>query len=326
MVRRFCGRPIALCAVALFAALALAVPAAAQSTGIIRGTVVDDKGQPVEGAKITIEMSGGTGRRFETKSDKKGEFLQVGLGSSPYSVKAEKDKLGSAPVTVTVRANTTQTANLVLGIASAAASADAAKKMADIKKLFEDGVALSTADKHSDAIEKFNAAAALSPTCYDCYNNIGYSYSQTKEWEKAEAAYKKSIELKADDATAYSGLATVYNAMRKFDEAQEASKKASQYAGVLGAAGGASGNASALYNQAVILFNQSKPAEAKPLLEQAVAADPSMADAHYLLGMTLVGIDPTKAVPEFEQYLKLSPNGPADKVKTANDIIAAFKK
>jgi tetratricopeptide (TPR) repeat protein len=326
MVRRFCGRPIAFAAVALVAVLAYAMPVAAQSTGIIRGTVVDDKGQPVEGAKITIEMTGGTGRRFETKSDKKGEFLQVGLGTSGYSVKAEKDKLGSAPVTTSVRANVTSSVQLVLGVASAAANAEAQKKTAEIKRLFEEGVAASNAGKHADAIEKFNAAIAVSPTCYDCYNNIGYSYSQTKEWEKAEAAYKKSIELKADDATAYSGLATVYNAMRKFDEANEASKKATQYASVLGASGGASGNASALYNQAVILFNQGKPADAKPLLEQAVAADPSMADAHYLLGMTLVGIDPSKSVPEFEAYLKLAPNGPADKAKTANDIIAAFKK
>jgi tetratricopeptide (TPR) repeat protein len=326
MVRRINGRSSWFTAFAAAVALAVAVPAVAQSTGIIRGTVTDDKGQPVQDAKVIIEMAGGTGRRFETKSDKKGEFLQVGLTTSAYKVTAEKDKLGSAPVTVSVRANTTQTANLMLGIASAAANADAAKRVAEVKRLFEEGVALSTAGKHNEAIEKFQAATVVSPTCYDCYNNIGFSYSQTKEWEKAETAYKKSIELKADDATAYSGLATVYNAMRKFDEANEASKKATQYAGVLGAAGGASGNANALYNQAVILFNQGKPADAKPLLEQAVAADPSNADAHYLLGMTLVGIDPTKAVPEFEQYIKLAPNGPADKVKTANDVIAAFKK
>ena len=326
MVRRFSGRPIVFFGFALLAAIALAVPAAAQSTGIIRGTVIDDKGQPVEGAKIIIEMTGGTGRRFETKSDKKGEFLQVGLSTSGYSVKAEKDKLASAPVNTNTRANQTATVQLVLGVASAAASAEAQRQAAEIKKLFEDGVAASSAGNHAAAIEKFTAAAAIRSTCYDCYNNIGFSYSQTKEWDKAEAAYKKSIEIKADDAAAYSGLATVYNAQRKFDEAAAASKKATEYAGVLGAAGGAGGNASALYNQAVILFNQSKPAEAKPLLEQAVAADPNMADAHYLLGMTLVGIDPTKAVPEFEAFLKLSPNGPADKVKTANDIIAAFKK
>jgi len=324
MVRRISGRPIWLSVFMIVAALVVATPAVAQSTGIIKGTVTDDKNQPVPDAKVTLTMVGGSGRKFETKADKKGEFLQIGPGTGSYEVVAEKDKLASNTVTVSVRAATTQTTKLTLGVASAAAAKEAADKNAALKKVFEEGVALSSAGKHQEAIEKFNAGIAASPTCYDCYNNVGYSYSQLKEWDKAEAAYKKSIELKSTDATAYNGLATVYNAQRKFDLAAEMSKKGSEFGG--GAAAGGGGNADALYNQAVILFNQGKPTDAKPLLEQAVAANPNMADAHYLLGMTLVGIDPTKAVPEFEAYLKLAPSGPADKAKMANDIIAAFKK
>jgi uncharacterized GH25 family protein len=81
MVRRISGRPAWLFIIAAVAALAIVRPVAAQSTGMVKGTVSDDKGQPVEGAKITIEMTGGTGRRFETKTDKKGQFMQIGLGS-----------------------------------------------------------------------------------------------------------------------------------------------------------------------------------------------------------------------------------------------------
>ena len=57
----------------------MAWPAAAQSTGLVKGLVKDDKGQPVEGAKVTIEFTGGVSRKFDGKSDKKGEFLQIGL-------------------------------------------------------------------------------------------------------------------------------------------------------------------------------------------------------------------------------------------------------
>jgi len=286
------------------------MPALAQSTGMVKGVVSDDKGQPVDGAKVTIEMTGGTGRRFETKTNKKGEYIQIGLASGPYKVTAEKDKLASAPRTVNVRINSPQETDLVLGVAGAATSKEALAKTAELKKTFDEGVALSSAGNHDQAIEKFTAAAALSPTCNDCYNNIGFSYSQKKEWDKAEAAYKKAIELKADDAAAYNGLATVYNAQRKSDLAIEASAKASQFAGVIGAPGGSAGNADALYNQGVILFNGGKAAEAKPIFEAAVAANPSHAEAHYMLGMSLAGTDPPKAVAEFEQYLKLAPSGP----------------
>ena len=94
MVRRISGRPSWLFAAALVASLVAAVPAFAQSTGMVKGVVIDDKGQPVADAKVTIEMNGGTGRKFETKTNKKGEYIQIGLGSGSYKVTAEKDKLG----------------------------------------------------------------------------------------------------------------------------------------------------------------------------------------------------------------------------------------
>src|SRR3954469_2288109 len=152
MVRRINGRPTWLLALAMFIGLACAMPALAQSTGMVKGVVSDDKGQPVENAKVTIEMTGGTGRRFETKTNKKGEYIQIGLNSGAYKITAEKDKLGSAPVTVNVRVNSPAEANLILGLASAAASKDAAAKLTELKKVFDEGVALSSAGKHSEAV------------------------------------------------------------------------------------------------------------------------------------------------------------------------------
>jgi len=102
MVRRINGRPTWLSMLAIVALLATAVPVAAQSTGMVKGVVTDDKGQPVDGAKVTIKMNGGTGRRFESKTNKKGEYIQIGLTGGSYKITAEKDKLGSAPVTVSV--------------------------------------------------------------------------------------------------------------------------------------------------------------------------------------------------------------------------------
>ena len=97
-----------------------------------------------------------------------------------------------------------------------------AAKKAELKKAFEEGVTASRAGNHDAAIASFQSAAELNPNCFDCYYNIAFSETQKKEWDKAEAAYKKAIELKADYAEAYSGLANVYNATRKFDEAATA--------------------------------------------------------------------------------------------------------
>src|SRR5919201_5668145 len=231
MLRRLNGRPNWLLLVAVVVALGIALPAAAQSTGMVKGTVKDDKGQPVDGAKITIEMEGGTGRKFETKSDKKGEFIQLGLPSGSYKLTAEKDKLASPPSTVRVSVSNPGQANLVIGAAGAAMTKEAQAKNAELKKLFDEGVAAAGGGRHDEAVEKFTQAAALNATCYDCYYNIGFSYSQKKDYDKAEAAYKKAIELKPDYGEAYNGLSNIYNAQRKFDLAADAAAKANQLGG-----------------------------------------------------------------------------------------------
>ncbi len=323
MVRRMNGRHPWLVAIAAVAALATALPAAAQSTGLVKGIVKDDKGQPVDGAKITIEFQEGVNRKFDGKTDKKGEFLQIGLQPGAYKITAEKDKLTAAQV-VRVRIGQTVEASLVLGAAAAAGGAEAAKKGAELKKAFDEGVEASRAGRQDDAIAAFTHAVEVNPTCYDCYYNIGFAQSQKKDYEKAEASYKKAIELKPDYAEAYSGLANIYNAQRKFDEAAAASAKAGELGGgAAGAAGG--GSADGMFNQGVILWNAGKVAEAKKEFEAVIAANPNHAEAHYQLGMALVNEgNLAGAASEFETYLKLSPSGP--NAAQAKALVAQLKK
>jgi tetratricopeptide (TPR) repeat protein len=325
MIRQFPGRLVTQIALASVVVFLFALPAAAQ--GMIQGTVVDAAGMPVDGAKITIEQTEGVTRKFETKSDKKGEFIQIGLQGGPYKVTAEKDKLSSNTAEVRVSISRPAEANLVLGAggASAAASKEAAVKNAELKKVFEEGVAASRAGNHDEAITKFAAAAALNATCYDCYYNIAFSESQKKDYDKAEAAYKKAIEIKPDYAEAYSGLANVYNATRKFDQAATASAKAMELSGSGAAAGGGGGNADALFNQGVILWNAGKIPEAKKQFEGAIAANPNHAESHYQLGMAMVNEgNLAGATAEFETYLKLAPTGP--NAATAKGILGSLKK
>jgi tetratricopeptide (TPR) repeat protein len=322
MIRRVNGcRPWLLAPVVL-AALVTALPAAAQSTGIVKGVVKDDKGKPVDGAKITIEFQDGVNRKFEGKSDKKGEFLQIGLQPGSYKVTAEKDKLIASEV-VRIRIGTTAETALTLGANAAAGSAEAAKKTADLKKAFEEGVTASRAGNQDDSIAAFNRAIEISANCFDCYYNIGYAQAQKKDYEKAEASYKKAIELKADYAEAYAGLANIYNAQRKFDEAAAASSKATQLGAGAAGAGGATADAS--FNQGVILWNAGKVAEAKKQFEAVVAANPNHAEAHYQLGMALVNEgNLAGAATEFETYLKLAPAGP--NAVQAKALVAQLKK
>jgi len=226
MVRRFCARPMWLVTLAIFAVLALVQPAAAQSTGVIKGIVVDDRGNPIEGAKVIMTMEPAGSRKFETKTNKKGEYLQVGVASGSWKVIAEKDKLGSAPQTISIRANVTMEVKLMLAVASTAAAKEVEAKNAALGKTFEEAVAFSNAGKPDEAIAKFQETIALLPTCLACYNNMAVSYAQKKDWANAEAAYRKAIELKADDPNAYVGLAGILFNTGKAAEAKPLAEKA----------------------------------------------------------------------------------------------------
>jgi tetratricopeptide (TPR) repeat protein len=305
---------------ALVVALGLAAPAAAQSTGMVKGKVVDGKNEPVEGAKVTIEFAEGVNRKNETKTNKKGEFIQIGLFPGQYRVTASKEGVGAQTYEVRVRIGTAAEVNFAL-TPQAGMSEEDKKKSAALQGALSAGEEAYKAGKSDEAIAKFNEALVALPTCHACYYYIGGAQAQKQAYAEAEAAYKKAIEIKPDFSEAYNGLAGVYNSQKRFDDAAAATAKAAELAG----AGGGGASASAIYNQGVVLWNSQKFGEAKVLFEKAVSIDPNMADAWYQLGMANLNTgDMPGAVTAFEGYLKAAPNGP--KAAEAKTILSQLKK
>ncbi|HET9191618.1 MAG TPA: tetratricopeptide repeat protein [Vicinamibacterales bacterium] len=298
-------------AAAVLTALA-AAPAIAQP--LVRGRVVDATGKPVADAVVTFVAQFVSLSR-NAKTDAKGEFLMVGLPSGQYAITATKEGVGTDKIS----ANVTQGQNAPLSltlrpaapagatVAPAGESGADAKAAAALQALAKAGSDHLNGGRYDEAIAAYTEVTSKAPTCSDCFLNLGIAHANKKEWAQAEAALKKATELKPDNPQAYTQLAGVYNQQRKFDLAADASANAAKYSA--GAAGGG-GNAEALYNQGVALFNGAKFAEAKAAFEGAVKADPKLALAHYQLGMTALNLgDFNLAVTSLETYLQLEPNG-----------------
>jgi tetratricopeptide (TPR) repeat protein len=298
---------------AVLIALSIAAPALAQST-MVRGKVVDAKQQPIPNVTITVESTDGSGRKLTTKTDKKGEFVQLLTASGMYRVTATDPKIGSAGNDTRVVLGKVSEMTIVLAPTTAA---NDSAKAAELKKTFEEGVTASRAGQHDAAIEKFQAALAISPVCFDCQFNIGVAQMAKKDEKAAEEAWKKALEMKPDYPEALNALSTLYNNQKRFDEAAAMSAKA--------ASGGGSGGADATFNQGIILWNQGKIAEAKAKFEETIKMNASHADAHYQLGMALLNEGKlTEAVTEFETYVKLAPDG--QYATQAKGMIAQLKK
>jgi tetratricopeptide (TPR) repeat protein len=307
---------------AVTVAMVLTMTAAALAQSIVRGRVTDAQGKPVDGATITFEAQQAN-RKIQTKTDKNGEFLQVGLSSGAYKVTAAKDGVGTETKDANVRQGQGQNPlmNFVLSAASSVTPADK-QAAAAVQAAASAAMEAMKAGNHDEAIAKFNEVLAKQPNCADCYVNIGDAHRQKQRYAEAEAAFKKAIEVKPDSADAYTGLANIYNTQKKFDLAAEASANAAKYAPLGG------GNAEASFNQGVILFNSQKYAEAKAQFEAAVKADPNMAMAQYQLGMTALNLGQfADAVTALEAYLKVDPNGPkAAEVKASLPALQAMVK
>ena len=133
----------ALVAVAATMALVAPAPALAQ-TGMVKGKVVDAEGKPVPDAAVTVEFVGGTSRKLSTKSDRRGEFVQLGLQSGGYRVSATDPKLGTGFADIQVRVG--NTSEVTIRLSTVPPGTD--PKVAKLKGAFDEGVAASRAQNH----------------------------------------------------------------------------------------------------------------------------------------------------------------------------------
>jgi tetratricopeptide (TPR) repeat protein len=324
------GRSLTICGIVL--ALVGFAPAAFAQTGMIKGKVVDAQNKPVEGAVITIQEEGGQNRKLTTKSNRNGEYQQVGIQPGTYTVQADKDKL-SQSFQVRITPGDQKEVNFTLK--AGAATEDIEKRRAAAQAKFTQANTLGKEGKHDEAIALLNELIKELPQCAECYYSIGAIQERKKDLAGAEQAYKKAIEVNPNAPTAYQALAGVYNAQQKFKEAGEMAAEAEKRMTAAPGAAAGGGSAESQYNRAVIAFNAADYKKAEELLSAAVKADPNHAEAHFLRGNVLVQLgassgDLTKfseAVAEFETYLKLAPNGPnADKAKKSFEELKSFKK
>jgi Flp pilus assembly protein TadD len=324
------GLVIGACAVMM---MTVAAPAWAQ-LGTLHGRVVDEKGQPVADVVITLDFVGGYTRHLETKTDSKGIWLKTGLpsGDGTWTITAKKGDLGGLVQGIQVQiGKNTAVADIVItpgggtpGGSSAGMTQEQVEKhnaqQKALEQLFNDANAAFDAGDYDTAISKLTEMSTQLDKCAPCEAKLGDAYVKKGDNDAAEKAYLQAIEFDPTQPGPYDALATIYNGQKKFDDAAKMSAKANE---LRGAAGGA-GDATSVYNQGIILWNQNKFAEAKTQFAKAVELDPKMADAQYWLGMALVNSgDLANAKKPLEEYLKLAPTG--QYAETAKALLASIK-
>lgn len=129
------------------------------------------------------------------------------------------------------------------------------------------------------AIKSWTQAIELEPTNPVLYYRLGVDYITSETWDKAEENFKKAIELKSDYASAYSGLASVYEKNSKVKEAMATYEK------VLGAG---VVDIDLYYNYARLLYNRNQGddrAKAESLWNAILSQSPNHSNTLYSMGL-----------------------------------------
>lgn len=304
---RLCRSGVAL----VVAAIASVAAAAAQNSARVFGVVTDRGGQPVAGATVTLEFAGGLARSYELTTDEAGEYLQMGLMRGPYTLTAAKEGVGVNRVAIDLVAGQELEQDLALLTVEEIyreslseeerAEFDARNATTDA---FEQGLAAARGGRLDEAAEHLRTALEATPDCAECQRNLGIVYGRMEAWAEAEAAFRAALALAPDNAETYDGLAEIYNAQRRFDDAAEASAAAARLSG------GGDDDPAAVFDQGLIFWNAGRLDEARQQFERTLALDPEHGEAHYWLGMANLNAGQmAEAAAEFKLYLDREPNG-----------------
>ncbi len=237
------SRPIRPILLAAAVAVVLVQPALAQNSARIFGVVTDHEGNPVDGATVLMEFQGGLTRSFQTSSNDRGEYIQVGLASGPYLVTITAEGIGVLRYNLRLSAGEEFELDAqVLGRGQIDRTGMSAEEIAEMEArdatadAFAGGLDAARGGDFDEAARLLAEAIEVTPDCGECLRNLGIVEFQRGNYDEAEQALRRATEIAPDDAAAFDALADVYNTQRRFDEAGEASAEATRLSG--GAAGG----------------------------------------------------------------------------------------
>jgi len=341
-----------------FAFVVFSLPAFAQTT-IIEGIVKDPAGKPIQGAIVKIERTDIKGN-YPVKTDKKGHYGHYGLPMGKFDVSVivdgqVKDEMKGVPTSPGMPV--TLNFDLKAAAAAQAAGGPAAEpekgmskaekeayekankareeqlaKNKDLNDAYTAGRQALDAKMYDQAIESFNKAALLDDKQVAVWSGLADAYvgaaglktgaDAEPLYQKGFDAFRKSIELKPDDAAYYNNFALALAKDKKIDEAKVNLDKAVQL--------DPPGAGKYFYNMGALLVNGGQSEAAGEEFKKAIAADPKYADAQYQYGVFLASKATTDAsgkivaapgtVEALQNYLELKPDGPF--AAQAKDLIA----
>jgi len=298
-------------------------PALAQTTGTVKGVCKNMDGTPIVGANLEWNNTD-NGRKYNLKTNKKGEYFSLGIEPGTYKVILTQDgkqldsvsgfHVGGDEAVLDFDLKQSQ----VEAAAQKGITAEQLKQMqeqqakatkeTDVVKQLNEKLAIANqamqGGDYETAVTTLNEATQTDPSRDLLWARLGDanlgaagkqtdSAEKTKRYTAAVTDYQKAIELKKktmetspkpEDARS---LAAYYNNLGQAEARigqLDDSVKSYDQAAALNPPGAAQ----YYYNQGAVLTNSGKVDEANAAFDKSIAADPTKAEAYYQKGVNLI--------------------------------------
>jgi len=177
----------------------------------------------------------------------------------------------------------------------------------EANKIYNEGNSLFRSGNYAGAIEKYTTALSLAKD-FRFYYQLGLSYKNARQTDKALEAFEQSIKLKSDFYQGYNAIGSTLLANRVYDKSIEAFKQVLKYNPQMSQAVRGIGEAYA--GQAQQLVNDGKFNEAGTLVDEALGQHPENPKLYLIGAMVYNKLDqPEKAIDAAEQAIKQKKRG-----------------
>lgn len=299
-----------------------------RGNGRLQGTVTDEEGNPINGAKVMLRAARGGNTGPDVTTNNKGKWAMLGLigGQWDIDVQAEgfetrKMSVGLSevdrmpPVPIKLKklpppepARTVEAPREEVRVAGQAVAPEIAIALENGNKFIADS-------NFKDAVVEYEKAYVALP------NNVALKMALARAYYGAKQSDKAIVILKdvyAADSTNTNALVLLTNLLlegEKFDEAKVLLEKIPA---------GSITDPSVMTNFGKHFYNRNRIKDAWKYFDAAVTLDPTVAESYYYRALAEIQLDKkTEAKKDLKKVIELAPD--SQDAKDAAEMLAALK-
>lgn len=273
----------------------------------LKGLVLDEAGKPIPSAKVVLELLSSEQIKKELKTNKKGEWIILGLGSGNWQVTASAEGYIPSKTTIFV-SQIEKNPKVVLKLKKIeVATAEALKKEGTLD-ILDQATTLYEQRKYDEALSILNELLTKNPDVYQIKILMGDCHREKGEVDKAIELYTEAVQKSQNDeqakeitAKTLAALGDCYLKKGDIEKAQSYFKQSIETY---------PDNETLAYNVGEIYFSNQKPDEAIHYFQLATQINPKSPLPYYKLGLVyLHKADFKKAEETLSKFLELQPEG-----------------